>query len=859
MTLDLAALAQRPTNQIAGFGEKILQLIPSLAKHPCAASTTGHFLSPLQEGTLMGHVIEHLALELQNLAGMQVGFGQTRSTKQSGIYEIVFEYTEVNAGLYAAEAAVRLAKSLSLGHTLVDLTNELDIQVQTLRRIKRKQGLSPSTASVVNEAERRGIPWKRLDQDALVMLGHGINQQRIANGLSGRTSALGIEIACNKQKTKALLASAYIPVAASRLVCEEGGLKKAIQTIGFPLAIYPVEKKNEQGISLNITDWKEATLALKRAKQASETVVVEKYIVGFSFRLLMINNRLVAAARRSTATVTGNGRSTIQQLIELANQAPGRGHAYENNLTFIQIDEATTRMLQAKALTLQSVLPVGETLYLKPAASLSSGGTASDVTDKVHPLNVALAERVARRMGLDICGIDIIATSLETPIAANGGAVIAIQPAPNFRMHLAPTEGQPRNVAAAVLDMLFPDNKASIPTVAITGTNEKTITTRLAAHIAQTASYRVGCATSEGIYLDNTIVTAGNCTDAASTSYVLQEPSVAFAVLECAHEEIIDAGLGFRQCHVAIVTNLVADSNHQDIYSPEQIARAQWVVAESVAPQGFAILNADDDQVYAMAEKLTCQIALFGLTNHARLQNHCAHGRIAAFVADGYVMISDGTQQHQLAQVENIPLAFGNNVSGMLQQVLPAVLAAYVQSMDCQTIRLALYTFMPSREQMHSQMNLFQFRQFQVLIDNAHNPSGLAAIGQYLSTTHASPKIGLISAINDYCEDDLIQLGKLAGQLFDEVVIRHDKRLWSSKDQEMVMLLLEGIQQSDPHKPVKVIPDEEQAIHYLIDSALPGSIITLCCNNVLATVEMVRKHQSQEDKNELAPDVAQEV
>jgi cyanophycin synthetase len=851
MKLNLEELEQRPTHQIEGFYERLSQLIPSLLHHRCSEGKPGGFLYRVIEGTRMGHVIEHMALELQSLADMDCGFGLTQSTSETGVYHVVFDYTLENAGIYAAKASVSLAEALVKGDQEEKLEKQLEEHLQKLRRIRQEEALGPSTASLVNEAQKRGIPTTRLDNNSLVMLGYGSRQQRIEATITGRTSNIAVDLAGDKEKTKRMLESAAIPVPKGRVVRDLDALREAIAEIGYPIVIKPVDGNHGRGASINVNGWKDTVPAFHRAQNESRSVIVEKFVVGLDFRLLVVNYKLVAAACRTPAFVVGDGLSNIQQLIDQVNSDPLRGKCHEKVLTAIHVDEDTREVLKKEKLSLDSVLSHGRLLYLKSTANLSTGGTATDVTDRLHPFNVALAERIARRIGLDICGIDVMAPNLDTPLTENGGAVLEVNAAPGFRMHLAPSDGKPRNVAAPVIDMLFPQGqKPVVPLVAVTGTNGKTTTTRLMAHIAQMAGFNVGYTTTEGIYLNHDLIQTGDCTGPASAAVVLQDTQVDFAVLECARGGILRSGLGFRQCDVGIVTNVAEDHlGLNDIHTLEQMARIKAVVPQTVAKEGYAVLNAEDDLVYAMADSLSCQVAFFGLDpQNDRIIRHCEKGGMAAYLAEGYLTIRRGREEIRVEHVENVPLTYEGRAEFMVQNALAAILAAFAQHIDLSVIRLALNTFVPSPEQTPGRMNLFRFRQFEVLVDYAHNPAGFEAIGKFLEKTESSLKVGLICGTGDRRDKDLIELGKLAGRLFDQIVIRHDADSRGRDPNEMVRLLILGICQSDPGKSVKIIPDEAQAIHYLIDTARPGSFITICCDDVLKTVEMVKRHQEAEAK-----------
>ena len=484
-----------------------------------------------------------------------------------------------------------------------------------MRELRESSRLGPSTGSIVEEAEARGIPWIRLNQYSLCQLGYGANQKRIQATVTSETSNIGVELACDKEDTKYLLEQAEVEVPKGDIIRRERSLEDACDYVGYPLVIKPIDGNHGRGITVNINNYEDALEGFRHAKNSSKSgaIIVEKFITGEDYRLLVINNKLVAAAIRTPAHVIGNGKSTVQELIDEVNKDPRRGYGHEKVLTQITVNELTQTIIKDAGYTLESVIKKGERLILKDTANLSTGGTAEDVTDIVHPANVFMAERISKIIDLDICGIDIMTTDISKPLSETGGAVLEVNAGPGFRMHLAPTEGLPRNVAAPVIDKLFPPGSTSrIPIVAISGTNGKTTTTRLIAHMAKMKGYKVGYTTSDGVYIQNRLLMTGDCTGPASAEFVLRDPTVNFAVLESARGGLLRAGLGFKHCDIGIVTNVAADHlGLKGIHTVEQLAKVKGVIPETVLPEGTAILNADDDLVYAMRKNVECNVACF--------------------------------------------------------------------------------------------------------------------------------------------------------------------------------------------------------------------------------------------------------
>ena len=844
MKLDLEQLEQQPTDTIPGFADRFEARFPSIYEHRCSEGVPGGFFTRVREGTWMGHVVEHIALEIQSLAGMEVGFGRTRSTYTEGVYHVVFAYMEEKAGIYAAKAAVHIAQAI-----IDDQPYDIAEDLQTMREIRESERLGPSTGSIVKEALNRGIPYIRLNARSLVQLGHGINQRRIQATISSLTSSIAVEIACDKEETKNQLSAASIPVARGMVCYDDEDLETVIRKIDYPIVLKPVSGNHGRGATINVTNWEDAQEALIKAKQVSRGVIVEKFVTGDDYRLLVIDNRFVAGALRTPAHVEGDGKTTIQELVDITNSDPRRGYGHEKVLTSIKIDDVTLAMLQEKGMTLESIPAKGEMIYLKRTANLSTGGTSTDVTDIVHPHNVFIAERIAKIVGLDICGIDIMSHDISVPMTENGAIVLEVNAAPGFRMHTAPTKGLPRNVAEPVIDMLFPPGAPFlVPIIAITGTNGKTTTTRLTAHIIRTAGYRVGFTTTDGIYIHNQMVEKGDCTGPVSAQVVLRDPTVEVAVLETARGGILRSGLGFAAADVGIITNLTADHlGLGDIHTVEDMARVKSVVVEAVKREGYAILNADDDLVYGLAEKLDCKVALFSMDEHnPRIKKHSKEGGLTAIVESGFITVCKGQWKIRIARVLDIPLTFGGKALFMIQNILPATLAGFVRGIKPEDLRIALETFIPSPTTTPGRLNMFNFKNFTVLIDYAHNPAGLQALGRFVEKVDATRKIGIITGVGDRRDEDIRQLGQGAAGIFDEIIVRQDKHLRGREASEIVNLLQEGIFSVNPQLPTQVIYNEIEAIETAIAHAIPGAFITVCSDVIAQAVEKIQQLRDKE-------------
>ncbi len=850
MVLDLEEMEELPSNKIPGFGDRIRIMFPGMITHRCSKGCEGGFFMRVDEGTWMGHIIEHIALEIQTLADMDTGFGRTRGYGEKGVYNVVFSYIEESVGRYAARAAVRICEALIEGEEY-DMTED----IQKMRELREAERLGPSTGSIVEEAESRGIPWIRLNKYSLCQLGYGANQKRIQATVTSDTSSIGVELACDKEDTKYLLEQAEVEVPRGDIISRESSLKDACNYVGFPLVIKPIGGNHGRGITVDINNHEDTIEAFKIAKEVSSRVIVEKYITGEDYRLLVINHVFVAAAKRTPAHVTGDGKHTIEELVEEVNKDPRRGYGHEKVLTAITLNDLTKNIIKDAGYSLDSILDEGEKLILKDTANLSTGGTAEDVTDIVHPANVSMAERISKIIDLDICGIDIMTTDITRPLSDTGGAVLEVNAGPGFRMHLAPTTGLPRNVAAPVVDKLFPQkgDTGRIPIVAITGTNGKTTTSRLMAHIAKMKGYRVGYTTSDGVYIQNRMLMQGDCTGPSSAEFVLKDPTVNFAVLECARGGLLRAGLGFKNCDIAIVTNVAADHlGLKGIHTIDQLAKVKGVVPETVLPDGYAILNADDDLVYDMRRSLNCNVALFSMDeNNPRIQALQRIGGITAVYENGFVTLCKGAWKMRVMKAESIPLTYGGRAKFMIQNVLPAVIAAHISGISIEDTKAALETFIPSASSTPGRLNLFEFNDFSILLDYAHNPAGMRALQKFTDTIEATVKVGIIAGIGDRREEDNKEMGSIAADMFDEIIIRQDKNLRGKSESELINMLNQGIKNRDPEKKTMIIPSEKEAITYAISHAEKGSLIVLCSDVVPDALQLVQEFKEKDLKGEL--------
>jgi cyanophycin synthetase len=843
LKLDIGTLETQPTNEIPGFAERLEALLPSMFEHQCSEGKPGGFFSRVQDGTWMGHVVEHIALEIQTLAGMECGYGRTRSTNVTGVYHVVFSYEYEKAGLYAGEAAVRIAEALISGETY-----DLQADIEAMQYIRRKTAFGPSTGAIVAEVVKRNIPFRRVGNDSLVTFGYGNKQKKIRASITGNTSGLGVELAGDKDETKTILSQSNIPVPAGKLIVDAADLEAALADIRYPLVIKPADGNHGRGITTNITTPEAAKIAFELAKTISRYIIVEEFVEGYDYRFLVVDFKLVAVARRTPAMVIGDGLSTVAELIEQTNSQPERGEGHENTMTRIVVDEVTHTILAKNNKSLETILTMGEILFLKDTANLSSGGTSRDVTDLVHPFTKFVAERTARLLNLDVCGIDVVAKDINIPLTRDAGAIVEVNACPGLRMHLNPAKGVARNVAEPIVDMLFPKNETGrIPLIAVTGTNGKTTTTRLISHIAKQAGHQVGYTTSDGVYIQDHLVQEGDCTGPVSAQMVLFDPSIDFAVLECARGGILRSGLGFDNCNISVVTNVTEDHlGLKDIHTLKDLAQVKSVVARSTFSNGYTVLNADDDLVYDMRHDVDCKVALFSMhEGNERIQQHREKGGMTAVIENGYLTVYKGKWKIRVDRVSNIPLSLNGKAECMIKNILAATLTAVIQGFSMEDIRQGLTTFIPSAAQTPGRMNIFNFNHLDLMIDYAHNPDGLTQLKKFMDHTEASVKIGVLSATGDRRDEDIRNIGRLAAEMFDELIIKHDHDMRGREKEEVTRLLLEGAY-SVKELPVKIISDELEAIREAYNNAPKDAFITVLADHVPETIAFVTQLHTEQ-------------
>ena len=858
MHVDLGTLEEWPSNRIPGFNEALVALLPSLADHACSLGRRGGFISRLRDGTWLGHVSEHVAIELQSLAGTEVHLGKTRGAGVSGQYNVVYEYREEDVGLEAGRIAVALVNHLvSPEHAPFEFADALD----RLILLAEREAFGPSTGALIDEAVSRDIPWIRLDRHSLVQLGQGVHQQRIRATMTSRTGAIGVDIASDKSLTNSLLSSAGLPVPKSEVVRSEDGAVAAAVKIGYPVVVKPLDGNHGRGVKLDLRSEEDVRRAFPDAlaETRSRDVVVESYVTGNDYRVLVIGGKLAAVAQRVPASVVGDGEHTVREFVDRENADPRRGIGHERVLTRIRITEAAEELLAKQGFSLDAVPPKGERVQLASTGNMSTGGTAIDRTREAHPDNVEIAETAAQVVGLDVAGIDFIAPDIEVPVREQGGAIVEVNAAPGFRMHTHPTEGEPQFVAKPVIDLLFaPGSNARIPIVSVTGTNGKTTTVRMIGHILKLMGRRVGMTTTDGIVVDGRLIRKGDMSGPRSAQMVLQNPSVDTAVFEVARGGILREGLGYDRNDVAVVTNVTGDHlGLRGVETMSQLAHVKSVIVEAVPRAGTSVLNADDPLVARMARQSRGRVVYFSMaaagTEAAdRVDGHCGRGGAAMVVqqtGEGeLVVLRHADRTMPLLYTHLIPATFGGRARMNVANALAAAAAAWASGAHLHDIRQGLRTFTTSFFQAPGRLNEIDINGYKVILDYCHNVDGMRRLTEFIellmrpadaaaADDRRAPAraIGVIGIPGDRRDDDHVEYGRLAGLTFDEVIVREDKNLRGRKPGVGAELVLDGVNRAQKEggrvRAASIVRDELESAVAGLRTAGQGDVVVICADD----------------------------
>ncbi len=861
LTIDLGALEDHPTAKIPGFTDGLLAALPGLQKHGCSYEVEGGFVRRLreEEGTWLGHVLEHIAIELQVLTGAQVTFGKTRGTGEHGRYHVAIEYEEESVGLAAVDVGLSLIQSLlpEALRTPRSLPDgfRLDHEIRSLVEFAQRRQLGPSTAALVRAAEARGIPWFRLNSRSLIQLGHGKHQQRVQATITGRTSHIGVDLASDKEETNRLLGDLGLPVPKQRWVRNAEEAVRAARRLRFPVVVKPLDANHGRGVTTDIRDEAAVEVAYAKAREHSRSVLVETFLKGHDHRMLVVGGELVAVAKRVPGHVVGDGEHTIKDLVEIVNQDPRRGIGHEKVLTRLELDHEALRMLERAELTIESVPAAGTIVYLRGTGNLSTGGTAIDLTDQVHPDNRDMAIRAARAIGLDVVGVDFITPDITQSYRDIGGGICEVNAAPGFRMHVAPTEGTPRDVGRAVIDMLIPPStNARIPVAALTGTNGKTTTARMLAHIHKMNGSVVGLTTTDGVYVDGVRTCAGDMTGPVAARMVLSDPTVEVAVLETARGGLLRAGMGYRSCDVGAVLNVTSDHlGLHGIDTLEQLAQLKRIVVE--VARDVAVLNADDPLCLMMADHTEASRIAYVTMNprHELVRQHIRAGGLAVVCEEGInghmVTLYDRGAHQPLLWTHLIPATLEGKALHNVENAMFAAAMAHAMGIKADAIRQGLRTFDSTYFQAPGRLNVFDGHPFKVILDYGHNVAALEAMARFVARLEITGKRTLVlGAPGDRRDEDIKAMCRIAARSFDHVIVRQDDDMRGRSAMELPeMMQKELLACGMQSEQVEIVPAEDAAVDHALRTARRGDLLLVLADQINRCWKQITKFKVEAD------------
>jgi len=860
--VDLGILEEWPSARLGkDYIDSLIEALPGLQNHGCSYGEPGGFIRRMREdeGTWMGHIWEHASLELQNEAGSDVSFGRTRSADQPGQYNMVFQYKQRDVGLEAARIALQLLLSLLPEKLKQELSSDIDADFnyeeerEEFILFAQRKELGPSTASLVNAAEEREIPFLRLNKYSLVQFGHGAYQQRIQATITSKTPHIAVEISCDKEDTHNLLRDLGLPVPTQRMIYNQRAAVRSARHIGYPVVLKPLNANHGRGVSINLTSDEQVEAAFDFAREhgSSRAVLVESFVEGFDHRMLVVNNELVAVAKRVPGHVKGDGKSTVEALIDKVNEDPRRGIGHEKVLTRLELDRPALELLALAGFDADTVLPEGEIFYLRNTANLSTGGTAIDLTDVVHPDNREMAVRAIRAVGLDVGGVDFLTADITESYKEVGGAIVEVNAAPGFRMHVAPSEGEPRDVAGKVMDMLFPPGTPTrIPVASITGTNGKTTTSRMLAHILKTAGHTVGMTSTDGVYIDGRLSVKGDMTGPTSAHIVLRDPTVDVAVMETARGGLLRSGLGYRRCDVSACLNVSADHlGLKGIDTLEQLAELKRIVVE--VARDTAVLNADDDLCLKMADYTQAEHVCYVTMNpaHMLVKEHIRAGGRAMVLEQGIngdmITLYDNGTHYQLVWTHQIPATMDGKATHNVQNAMFAAALAYSLDKSLDDIRHGLRSFDSTIFQAPGRMNVFDEHPFRVILDYGHNAAAIHAICQLVDRLEVTGRrICVLAAPGDRRDEDIRAIADEACGHFDHYICRADDRRRGRGEDEVPrmlrdQLLANGIEDGA----IELIPDEATSVAHVLEIAQEGDLVVIFADDVRRSWGQVIQHE----------------
>ena len=838
--VDLEEMKDTSSEMIPGFNERLMGWLPTMVEHRCSIGERGGFFVRLRRGTYMAHILEHVTLELQSLSGTPVGFGRARETNTDGIYKVAIAYKEEKLALACLDKAFELIQA-----AIHDTPLDVNAVVSELKEYAYDVCLGPSTRSIVDAAKAKNIPWRRLNEGSLVQLGYGVHQRRICTAETDSTSAIAESIAQDKELTRTLLRSIGIPTPEGRSVESAEDAWEAAEDIGLPVVVKPQYGNHGRGVATNLQTLQQVVAAYEAARQEGRSIIVERHAPGDDYRMLVVGGKLVAAARREPAHVIGDGQSTVQKLIDKVNEDPRRSDGHSTSLSLIKIDPVALGVLMDQGMTPDTIPPVGKKVLIRRNANLSTGGTAADVTDQVHPDVARHAVEAARIIGLDIAGVDMVVQDISQPLQGQRGVIVEVNAGPGLRMHIEPSSGSPRPVGESIIEMMYPgQTNGRIPVISITGVNGKTTTTRLTAHIVASTGKKVGMTCTDGIYVGGRRIDSGDCSGPQSARSVLMNPFVEAAVLETARGGILREGLGFDFCDVGIVTN-IGEGDHlglSDIETIEQLAKVKRCIIEAVHKNGFGVLKANDPLTAEMAEKCKGRVIFFAIDeNDPVLSDHRLKGQRVVFVRNGMIVIAEGAEETALTTLDKIPLTHQGRILFQVENVLASVAACWGAGLSIAQIVIGLESFSAHMDKVPGRFNLLDVHGATVVADYGHNSSSLLAIIEALGQFPHGHRTVVYSAAGDRRDVDMIRQGEILADHFDRIILYEDQYLRGRKPGEISSIFKRGM---DSGKRVKEVYDFigwEKAVEHALNLIQAGDLMLLQADTIDETVQYLQR------------------
>ncbi|MGI6686163.1 MAG: cyanophycin synthetase [Bacillota bacterium] len=840
LIVDAQELGEISTDKIPGFNEKLLKHFPGLQKHYCSLGYEGGFVTRLQEGTYLCHVTEHLILELQCLAGDDVYYGKTRLVEKPSVYAIIYEFINEQVGIACGRAALQIISRLARGETVKVLP-----LVERIKKLARDISLGPSTKAIFDAAKRRGLPVKRLGTESLLQISYGKHLRLIEASLPDGTSCVAADIAKNKDLTKKLLMDLGIPVPEGNLVYSEDEAVEEANALGYPVVVKPFNGNQGRGVSTNINNDTELRMAYRVAFRESSVVMVERFIRGVDFRVLVVGNKVSAVAERRPPFIVGDGVHSIEELVAKENENSSRGDGHEKPLTKIRLDEVAKQLLKRRGLSEKDIPQKNETIYLRENGNLSTGGTARDCTDEIHPLNAEIAVKAAKAIGLEVAGVDFVTPDITKPLGQVNGAIVEVNAAPGLRMHLYPSMGKSHDVGEDIINFLYPPGKeAVIPIVSVTGTNGKTTTTRLIKHVLALTGKTVGMTCTSGTFIGEKCISSGDNTGPASAQLVLSHQEVEAAVLETARGGIVRKGLGYDLADVGVIINISDDHRGQDgVDTLEELAFVKSLVVEAIKPEGYAVLNADDPMTPFFLERIRGKVIYFSQNaRNPMVENHVRNGGRAVTVDNLVMFIHENGKKYPIINIKEIPITFDGMARCNVENSLAAVAALRGLNVPENIIAMGLMSFRPDVETNPGRFNIFDLGDCRVMLDYGHNISGYLSVFELIEGLGAKRLVGIIGMPGDRLDENIKETGRISAPVFDQIYIKEDADLRNRRPGEVAELMYQGVLEGGgrPEK-IEIILSEPEALETAVKNALPGDLIVMFYESFDILFRLVQK------------------